>query len=567
MNLRHHYTGIAAALLALLAQAPAGFAQVPVDDDGNLIGEAAPAAPAYPDDDAIPLRSASELESLVGPVALYPDDLLAIVLPAATYPLQVVQAARFLEALESDPSLQPDEDWDDSIVALVNYPEVVEMMNEDLDWTWQLGEAVVAQQSEVINAIATFRDRAYTAGNLKSDDRQTVARNDDDVIEIAPVSEEVIYVPYYEPERVVVYQPRPVYYYYPRAYPVYYYPYPSYYSFSTGYFWGVTTAFSIGWNSWNLCTYHPTYYGHPYYGYNYRRTWWYRQPSVHVYNNYYVNNNVRADYRSRHGDTWRPRAGTRLRYSDQRITRNSYYPNPATTGTARSQSRSIQGAYTRSPDKRTAPARSTPPTAAGTRTQRDDGNSVQRMRGALEAGTAPRQRTSATPSTRSRSNEPGSVDRMRSALGASTASRQSARTVPETRSREPAADVQARQRAMAANRSYTTTGNAAQARTSANDRRSAAETAPTSRRTPTYSTTRPAEPARPASRSHSTAPATRAPAATPSRAPAPTSRPPAPASRQPATSSRPTVPSTRQSAPASRSSVSSGNRRSSTRTR
>ena len=101
---------------------------------------------------------AGEIEELVGPIALYPDDLLAIVLPASTYPLQVVEAGRFLEELESDATLEPNEGWDDSIVALLNYPEVVEMLNDDLDWTWRLGEAVVNQQSDVIAAIESFRD-------------------------------------------------------------------------------------------------------------------------------------------------------------------------------------------------------------------------------------------------------------------------------------------------------------------------------------------------------------------------------------------------------------------------
>ncbi len=174
--------------------------------------------------------SSSEIEELIGPIALYPDDLLAIVLPASTYPLQIVEAARFLEALEADSSLQPDEDWDDSIVALLNYPEVIELLNEDLDWTWRLGEAVVAQQADVIAAIESFRDRAYAAGNLESDDYQIVS-HEGSSIQITPVEEDVIYVPYYEPEEVVVYQPRRVYYYYPRSYPVYYYPYPSHHTF------------------------------------------------------------------------------------------------------------------------------------------------------------------------------------------------------------------------------------------------------------------------------------------------------------------------------------------------
>ena len=92
----------------------------------------------------------AELEELVGPVALYPDDLLAIVLPASTYPLQIVQAARFLDDRANDATLEPNPEWDDSIVALLNYPEIVRMMNEDLDWTWDLGAAVLADQSAVI---------------------------------------------------------------------------------------------------------------------------------------------------------------------------------------------------------------------------------------------------------------------------------------------------------------------------------------------------------------------------------------------------------------------------------
>src|SRR5262245_30509419 len=137
----HNLFGRARATLAALVFAAGAWpaaAQVPVDDEGNAIGDYDTAnEPATLGDDGVPLRAADELESLVGPIALYPDDLLSLILPAATYPLQVVEAARFLEDLESNPALEPDEDWDDSIVALVNYPEVVEMMNDDLDWTWQ----------------------------------------------------------------------------------------------------------------------------------------------------------------------------------------------------------------------------------------------------------------------------------------------------------------------------------------------------------------------------------------------------------------------------------------------
>lgn len=283
------------------------MAQVPVDEDGNVIGNYESQADIMPiGEDGIPRLSHTELQELVGPIALYPDDLLAIVLPAAAYPLQVVEAARFLEALKMDPTLEPDPDWDDSIVALINYPEVVELLNEDLDWTWRLGEAVVAQQTDVISAVESFRDRAYAAGNLKSDEYQTVS-NDEGYISIAPAEEDVIYVPYYEPQRVVYYQPRPVYYYHPRPYPVYYYPYAANHHFDRGFFWGVTTAFSIGWYTDSLNVYHHSYRGHPYYGRSYRYDSWYRRPSINVYNTTYVNNTNVVINRNTNGDHWRAR--------------------------------------------------------------------------------------------------------------------------------------------------------------------------------------------------------------------------------------------------------------------
>ena len=307
--------------LAMLTAAPV-LAQVPVDENGN------PIAPLQEDatldsneDNALPLLSAADLEDLVGPVALYPDDLLAIVLPASTYPLQVVQAARFLERLETDPSLKPDEDWDDSVTALLNYPEVVELMNEDIDWTWRLGEAVVAQQTDVVAAVEAFRDRAYAAGNLKTDEYQTVS-DEDGVIEIDPANEEVIYVPYYEPESVVVYQPQPVYHYYPQPYPLYYYPYPAGYSFASNFFWGVTTAFTIGWATDHLRVYHHSYWGHPYYGHHYYNHYYYRSPSLGIFNHHYVYNSHRySSYRHRDGDYWRPRrhGGARPGHNSHRV--------------------------------------------------------------------------------------------------------------------------------------------------------------------------------------------------------------------------------------------------------
>jgi hypothetical protein len=233
------------------------------------------------------IATPEELADLVGPIALYPDDLVAIVLPASTYPLQIVQAARFLEARKSDTTLTADEEWDDSVVALLNYPEVVKLMNDDLDWTYDLGTAVLNQRADVLDAIQTFRDRARDSGNLTSDDRQSVTEEGDTIV-IKPADPKVIYVPYYDPSYVVVRHAAPAYYYYPWAYPAYYYPYPAGYHFGVGFFWGVTSWFSIGWHSHHVHVYDYHYHAHPYYGFTYYQPYYYGHSYTHVnvHNNY-----------------------------------------------------------------------------------------------------------------------------------------------------------------------------------------------------------------------------------------------------------------------------------------
>ena len=252
----------------------------------------------------VELLTDEELAALVAPVALYPDDLLAIVLPASTFPLQVVLAARFLEARESAPNLEPDEVWDASIVALLNYPEVVALLDDDLSWTWELGEAVLVQQEDVVAAVADFREQAAVAGNLKSDDKQVVSVSEAGAIEITPVEREIIHVPYYDPEEVTTYQPTRVYHYYPRSYPVYYYPYPSGYYFSNGPFWGVSSAFSIGWHTRSLHWHHSGFHDHPYFGFSYYEPFYYRRP--HIWLSYYNRDRLRRHDRRHHDDNrWR----------------------------------------------------------------------------------------------------------------------------------------------------------------------------------------------------------------------------------------------------------------------
>ena len=196
-----------------------------------------PAAPGG----AAPERSAEELEKLVGRIALYPDDLVAIILPAATNPLQLVQADRFLDKRKADPKLPVDEKWDDAVKSLLNYPEVVKSMSADLDWTAELGEAVVEDQGDVLEAIQVFRRKTQAAGNLNTDAKQTVVV-EKEVIKIVPSDPQVIYVPQYNPTTVVVYGGYSSWGYYPAPYPVYYYPYPPGAALATGLIWGAAVT-------------------------------------------------------------------------------------------------------------------------------------------------------------------------------------------------------------------------------------------------------------------------------------------------------------------------------------
>jgi hypothetical protein len=106
------------------------------------------------------LLAADELETLVARVALYPDDLVALVMAGSLYPLQIVQAQRYLGDVKAKPDLKPDSSWDGSVVSLLNYPQIVKMMNDDLDWTQAMGDAVVNQQKDVLIAIQQLRDKA-----------------------------------------------------------------------------------------------------------------------------------------------------------------------------------------------------------------------------------------------------------------------------------------------------------------------------------------------------------------------------------------------------------------------
>ena len=148
--------------------------------------------------------NAAQLQLLVGPIALYSDDLLALVLGAAAHPLQAINAARRLkERRNSGEPINYNPNWHPSVVALTHYPQVLERFDRDLEWTQMLHQAVQEQNDEVLAAVQSFRRLASQAQNLSNTD-QVIVQEDEDFIRIRQRDPKVIYVPDYQPKDVVV---------------------------------------------------------------------------------------------------------------------------------------------------------------------------------------------------------------------------------------------------------------------------------------------------------------------------------------------------------------------------
>ncbi|HWS68192.1 MAG TPA: DUF3300 domain-containing protein [Steroidobacteraceae bacterium] len=151
-------------------------------------------------------RSPDELNQLVAPIALYPDALVAQIVAAASYPTEVVEADRWIQQNsglkgEELAKAADSQSWDPSVKALVQFPSVLATMDKNLSWTSALGEAYVNQPQNVLNAVQVMRQRAQTAGNLKSTPQEAVA-TDGQTIVIQPADPDVVYVPEYDPWNV-----------------------------------------------------------------------------------------------------------------------------------------------------------------------------------------------------------------------------------------------------------------------------------------------------------------------------------------------------------------------------
>ena len=191
--------------------------------------------------------SPDQLDSLVAPIALYPDPLLAQVLAASTYPLELVQLQQWLEknktlkdkALADAVEKQP---WDPSIQAMAALPDVVKRLVDDIQWTDELGNAFLAQQGDVMDAVQRMRAKAQEKGNLKSNEQMKVETRvveNKQVIVVEQSNPQVIYVPSYDP--VVVYG-APAY-----PYPPIYYPPPGYYAAGMAISFGIGLAMGAAW--------------------------------------------------------------------------------------------------------------------------------------------------------------------------------------------------------------------------------------------------------------------------------------------------------------------------------
>ncbi len=157
-------------------------------------------APDQPSTPVSQAFSAQQLDQLLGPIALYPDPLMAQILPAATVPEQIVMADRYI-AGGGDPNQIDQQPWESSVKALARYPNLLKWMDDNLKWTTELGQAFAGQQQDVMNSIQRLRASAQSLGNLQSTPQQQVVA-DGGAIEILPADPQVIYVPVYSPDLV-----------------------------------------------------------------------------------------------------------------------------------------------------------------------------------------------------------------------------------------------------------------------------------------------------------------------------------------------------------------------------
>jgi hypothetical protein len=197
-------------------------------------------------------RSPAELDQMLGPIALYPDPLVAEILSASTLPSQIVEADRYMGG-GGDPNQIEQQPWDPSVQAVAHYPNVLKWLDDNLAWTTQMGQAYASQPSDVMDSIQRLRAQAQGLGNLPSNSQETVTSDDGD-IEIEPTDPDDLYIPNYDPT-MIYYQPG------------------IFCTFGIGLPIGVWLVHDWDWHSHHMITWGP---GHARPG-----NWWHETPGQH----------------------------------------------------------------------------------------------------------------------------------------------------------------------------------------------------------------------------------------------------------------------------------------------
>jgi Protein of unknown function (DUF3300) len=352
-------------------------------------------------DEAAPKIPNDQLDSLVAPIALYPDPLLAQVLAASTYPLEIIQLQQWLTKNKglSDKALADavmKEDWDPSVQAMAALPDVAKRLADDIKWTTDLGNAFLAQQADVMDAVQRMRAKAKDTGNLKPSEQQKVETKvveNKSVIVIEQANPQVVYVPTYNP--TVVYGP-PVY-----PYPPIYYPPPGYYAAGMAISFGVGVAMGAAWGG----------------GWGYHSNWGGGNNNITINNNNsFVNNSNRQNVnvsgnRTGGNNSWQHNAQHRG---------GAPYANRATAsqygGTARGDSTSTRQANARQTQAQAGSRQQ----AGGTRPNQDQAGARQQSgAGNLSTGNAGANRASTGTGAANRATGSGGASAGTNRTGAS----------------------------------------------------------------------------------------------------------------------------------------------------
>jgi len=373
LSRRFALTCIAAALAAVQVELAAQTAEPLASPESAMAASDEAAQPAF---------SQEQIEQMVAPIALYPDALLVQVLMSSTYPLEVVQASRWakknpdLKGEALDAALV-DEPWDPSVKTMVLFPTVLQRMNDNLDWTQDLGDAFLAQEQDVMDAVQRLRREAQQTGALQDTEQQKVIVEKETII-VQPADPQTVYVPTYDPAQVYG-TPAPSTVYYPTVYqqPVYTSTSSSdqWVGFGVGLLVGGLLTAAILWDDHDHHVYHygPGYWGRGWKGPRYGSSSWnsYRNTNINIYGDVNIGTRERTVRGARWEHNVEHRAGVKYRDRERVAARHPEVSRPRPAGAI---------------DRDTARGRDTPKAALGSGDRRPAAGVADRDKPAIGGG-------------------------------------------------------------------------------------------------------------------------------------------------------------------------------------